>query len=428
MDSVVCAYMFSHMMAAARQRLPRLTTGKSPLPPPAPWLAPFRDHTCIPVCNFPRAELALRQDIALAFARCQIDLNLCFADELPLLSDASAVRDLHPQDCVILVDHNVPTHSQAHLAPLVRAVIDHHALPPTPLVEAWQAVAAGPGSSGADSADAAVLNVVEKVGSAASLVARLFRALQLPLDPLQARLLLAPVLLDTSNFSEAANKAVEADFAARAFLTGVISAYGGGPFTADDGKAFWKELSDARESYDDLSIALALRKDSKTFTFDLKKAVSTTAANDNNNKATLVLPIASWGENLLVQVLRRFTIAQLLADLEAYAEDRGGDGAMAMFHKKGQRHVVYVARTPLCCAALASFFSSCPGVGFTNLSSTTLPAECAAASTPSAPPKCGVYQFDDPTFSRKQLSPKLSEFFLTFSNAVVDAQPTPSNL
>jgi inorganic pyrophosphatase/exopolyphosphatase len=337
---------------------------------------------------------------------------VCFADDVPVVTDAAAVRDLLPGDCVILVDHNVPCPSQQHLRPLVRGIVDHHAAAPDPI-----AIPEWPRADG-DDYMTNVLNLVETIGSAASLVTRLFRATQTGLDPLLARLLLAPVLLDTSNFNPSAKKAVDGDFAARDFLLRVINAYQDPtrPFTEDDAKAYFKELSDARESYDNLSIADALRKDTKVFHFALKKSDAGAGADAD---ASLAIPIASWGENLEQHVLKRFTMQQLLAELRVFATARAGDGAMAMFHKKGQRHVVYFARTPLCQAAFASFFAAPPGgLKFSNVTQQfVVPA--LADGDAAGLREFGAYMFDDATVSRKQFTPRLTEFFLEFPSTKI---------
>jgi inorganic pyrophosphatase/exopolyphosphatase len=426
-DSVVCALMVARLVSAAGANL-ALVAGKFP------WAGRLRNHRCVPVCNFSRSELALRQDVVLAFARARADASaLCsFADDAPLLSEAAALRDLHPQDCVILVDHNVPCPRQAHLQPLVRGVVDHHALshdglsiPEMPPAPDEPALATAPTSDGASAltggeadttAGKPVLQLVETIGSCASLVARLFQAMQLPLDPQGARLLLAPVLLDTNNFNAAAKKATPGDAAARDFLVRLIAAYDGraAPAGDDELRALHKDLLDARESYEALPVADALRKDLKDFQFAL-------AAADAAEPQRLSVAIASWGENLEATVLRRFSLAELLGGLEALAKSRASDAAIAMFHKKGQRHAVVFAASPLGHAALARFFGSTAegALRFTDVGERLqLPvaAECGGGAEYRW---SGIFMFDDPSISRKQLTPHMADFLREFPGSKV---------
>lgn len=431
-DSVVCAYMLGRLLDTAH-RTPFVAAGR--LASVAPWLKRFAMHTPVALCNFPAADLVLRGDITLAFKRAELSAALqmassnnssssvasaafsrdasammLFADQIPLLSDPASVKDLQPDDCVLLVDHNIPTASQMHLAPFVRGIVDHHALANEPIKI--------PRPAGASPDDNSVLEVIETIGSAASIVTRLYRQLQLPLDPFQARLLLAPVLLDTNNFNASSKKAVEGDFSARDFLCRVISAYSYGPqFNDESMKHFFKELMDEREAYDTLSIAEALRKDAKTFHFEtplLARAApsgdAASSAKPRSSPPSLVLPISSWGENLTHHVLPRFSMAALLTELRASSAK--ADGAIAMFHKKGERHVVFFARTEPCARALRDIFVlNKAGVAFRDLTAELVGAEVAAAAVAGGGGVAvGAVIFEDHTISRKNLTPKIQEF------------------
>lgn len=127
----------------------------------------------IPLINIPREELFLRKDILYLLKLLHIDLNaLYFREDIPSL--------LGPATGVILVDHNVLSPDQQQLVPFVRRIIDHHKDEKFdyPKLES---------------------KVIAKTGSNATLI---LEAIQQKLTPELALLLLAPLLLDTSNFQD----------------------------------------------------------------------------------------------------------------------------------------------------------------------------------------------------------------------------------
>lgn len=128
---------------------------------------------CTPLINIPREELVLRKDVLYLFELLHIDpATLHFREDLPSLLNRS------PE--VILVDHNTLSPDQEHLAPHVRKIIDHHQDEnfPYPNLEN---------------------KVISKTGSNATLI---LEAILSALTPQLALLLLAPLLLDTSNFQD----------------------------------------------------------------------------------------------------------------------------------------------------------------------------------------------------------------------------------
>lgn len=425
MDSVVCSFLTCKLISRASS----LATFPS-------WIKPLQRHTCVPVCNFSKSDLSLRQDIILAFEKSQIQMfshhnnnsssnnnntnicsSLCFSDEMPFLQDPRACEELaQNNDCIILVDHNVPAPNQQHLSPFVRGIIDHHALAPEPLK-----------LNRGDDDDC--VQLIETIGSASSLVARLFHQLRVPLSPNEAQLLLSPILMDTHNFNPASKKAVLGDFQARDFLFKIISAYkastksactSAAPVTFDEelelAKALFVELGDARESYEKLSVKDALKKDTKLFHF-------ATAASGKS----IAMPIASWGEHLQNDVLKRFPMEQLLKEMIQFCDERGPstDGSMAMFHRNHQRHLIFFAKSEAAQRGMKEFFhlhahgSNVPPT-FTNLTEALIAIKPAAVGetegdrTKYTTEQFGAYLFDDSTISRKLLTPSLTDFFLTF--------------
>ncbi|KAJ2829591.1 Exopolyphosphatase [Coemansia sp. 'formosensis'] len=144
----------------------------------------------IPVINARREDLALRPDCAQLLK-----------DELPALTfiDDIDLRSLaqRPLD-VWLVDHNAPASRQAFLEPLVRGIVDHHA---------------------DEGKCPEALRQIETVASCTTLVAQRLKGM---VDPTLAKLLLAPILLDSSNLSAAACRATPADVACVEWLTSLV--------------------------------------------------------------------------------------------------------------------------------------------------------------------------------------------------------------
>lgn len=126
-----------------------------------------------PLINIPREELSLRKDVLYLFQLLNIDPStLHFREDMTHL--------LGPSTEVILVDHNVLSPDQQHLIPHVRKIIDHHKDEKIdyPKLES---------------------KIISKTGSNATLILELIQQL---LTPELALLLLAPLLLDTSNFQD----------------------------------------------------------------------------------------------------------------------------------------------------------------------------------------------------------------------------------
>lgn len=432
MDSVVCAFMMSKLIVKASSNNNNNNMNNHH----APWLQKLQNHSCVPVCNFAKSELSLRQDIILAFEKCHLAITnnienrtssnsnsnsnlspafFTFADELPFMTSKSAesmeILTKH-NDCIILVDHNVPCPSQMHLCPFVQGIVDHHALPPEPIK-----------FSNHHQEPSLNINLVETIGSAASLVARLFMQMKIELQPGEAQLLLSPILMDTHNFNPASKKAVAGDFEARDFLihhlmTTIELSKEGDSSSEVFCKNLFVELADARESYERLTISDALKKDTKLFQFALA------ASSSSSSSKLLSMPIASWSENLEKHVLKRFKMSELLDELIKFCEERGGedtDGSMAMFFKDGQRHLIFFAKTETCQKAMKSFFEfhKTESPTFTNLTESMIRNEnnneCDYDTKKYSKDQFGVYLFDDASISRKQLTPKLTDFLLKFS-------------
>ncbi|PIA17285.1 DHH phosphoesterase [Coemansia reversa NRRL 1564] len=158
----------------------------------------------IPVINTNRSDMALRPE-------CGLLLRTTLAAEGGRLEDLTFIDDFdlsavvrryaesqaHGQLDVWLADHNAPASRQTPLEPFVRGIVDHHT-DEGRCPDAWW-------------------RQIEPVGSCTTLVAAKLRALAIAASssdlisaPL-AKMLLAPILLDTSNMNPAASRATDKD-------------------------------------------------------------------------------------------------------------------------------------------------------------------------------------------------------------------------
>ncbi|KAJ3346106.1 hypothetical protein HDU83_003373 [Entophlyctis luteolus] len=164
----------------------------------------------VPLVPIPRAQLALRGDctaaISAAFAHRDADdfVNcLTFLDSLP--PPANDPSQLPAK--IVLVDHNVPASSlRSRLGTLdVVGIIDHHA--DEGMFE-----------------KCALVRMIEPVGSATSIAVNMIKSSDPPIavDASFAKLLVAPILLDTVHLDPSSNRVTSADVRASEFLQGII--------------------------------------------------------------------------------------------------------------------------------------------------------------------------------------------------------------
>jgi len=131
----------------------------------------------IPLANIKRSRLALRTEVAYLLKKRKIREDLLiFREELNL-------RTLHEKGMLklILVDHNTLDPNDAYLGDSVVKVYDHH--------------------NNENKYPHAEARIIEPVGSCASLITReIFQYCPRIMDRNLARILLAPIVIDTSNF------------------------------------------------------------------------------------------------------------------------------------------------------------------------------------------------------------------------------------
>ncbi|KAJ1896615.1 Exopolyphosphatase, partial [Kickxella alabastrina] len=141
----------------------------------------------IPILNTNRSDLRLRPDCSQLLSSTLHDATLGETDlrgltfiddfDLPALAASARSGGLN----VWLADHNAPSSGQRYLEPLVRGIIDHH-------VDEGRCL------------DAPV-RVLEPVGSCATLVGGMLRETCEEIHPALAKMILAPIVLDTSSLS-----------------------------------------------------------------------------------------------------------------------------------------------------------------------------------------------------------------------------------
>ncbi|KAJ2887291.1 Exopolyphosphatase [Coemansia aciculifera] len=149
----------------------------------------------VPVINTNRQDMVLRPECDLLLRHTLSDISaLTFIDDIDLAHLANESLD------VWLVDHNAPASRQAFLEPFVRGIVDHH-------IDEGKCLGAQ--------------RQIEVVASCATLVAQRLWGLGV-MDPDLAKLLIAPILVDSSNLNPAACRATPADIASVQWLSTLV--------------------------------------------------------------------------------------------------------------------------------------------------------------------------------------------------------------
>lgn len=193
----------------------------------------------IPLMNIFREEIVLRKDVLYVF-----DILNIAIDDLVFLDDNVPLNELLKQKrlSLNLVDHNVLKPSQAHLSDAVERIVDHHADENIqyPLI------------SGEN-------KLIAVAGSAATLIAeKILSNQQVRMHPEFAALLLAPILIDTSNL-KSAEKTTEKDIKVAEQLQNLTSSLPQG---------FYHNVLAAKNDISNLSPLMLLSKDFKEYLDD----------------------------------------------------------------------------------------------------------------------------------------------------------------
>jgi inorganic pyrophosphatase/exopolyphosphatase len=297
----------------------------------------------VPLINFPLEDLPLRGDILYA-----LNLNQVRPEDLVWASrsedapaagsaasaDADGVQfadmanpsDVALFDSICLVDHNIPCERQSLLREKVKAVVDHHkdeGLFP----------------------DAAP-RIINKAGSASSNVALLFKAKGLSTP--SPKLLLAPILLDTSNLDPEAKKVTPIDLEAVDYLlsqypTTDVEVVAGQPLHQSCHKIlkkYYKELHERKADISHLDMDQSLRRDFKAFPFselNVSCGGGSAAGESQTVKVSqLCIGISSVMELEAGFYARLGGVEKVIPDLVAFCIRKKCDVGMIMFHAKDQ--------------------------------------------------------------------------------------------
>lgn len=191
-----------------------------------------KDEFYIPLLNLPREEITLRKDVLYLFELLDISLDdLLFYDDVPLeqLFSEKRVR-------ISLVDHNVLRLRLMDLSDVVERIIDHHADENKfyPLLNGNK--------------------LIVPVGSNATLIAeKIFSSLHVKCFSELGTLLLAPILIDTSELKS--EKTTPRDVRAAKKLKNLTSIP----------KDFYQKLKNAKNDVSGLTVEMLLRKDFKEY-------------------------------------------------------------------------------------------------------------------------------------------------------------------
>ncbi|KAG8344665.1 DHH family DHHA2 domain [Trypanosoma vivax] len=198
----------------------------------------------MPVLNFEKEDLPLRNDIIKFFSRHGVSTEHIYS----VKGEVGSPHFIEPQKItspVILYDHNKLSFDQSCLSELITGIVDHHADEKMYVKQTDR------------------LRIIEATGSACTLVAELFRehGLQVP----SPELLLGPIVLDTVNFDPAQKKVTERDIMSAKWLMEQGN-------LCCDLTSLFTELSEWKMDIRGLSISQHLRRDYKGFDFPFKES------------------------------------------------------------------------------------------------------------------------------------------------------------
>ncbi|CCW71297.1 unnamed protein product [Phytomonas sp. Hart1] len=199
----------------------------------------------VPAINFPLDELPLRMDVYHLFKKIGIDTSLLISviQSTTLLNHEGNYLDLSDiLPNVVLYDHNKLSVSQSFLSNNVVGIVDHHFDDKLYVNQRNR------------------LRVIETVGSACSLVAELYKKVDVTVPcPI---LLLSSIVLDTLNFDPQQQKATPKDREMFEWLSSLI------PESVDSDELY-ERLSKWKKDIFGLSLEQNFRRDHKFFSFEI---------------------------------------------------------------------------------------------------------------------------------------------------------------
>ncbi|KAJ1857976.1 Exopolyphosphatase [Coemansia sp. RSA 1822] len=285
-------------------------------------LSPALNTPPIPIINTNRSDMALRPESTLLLRTTLANDSfnaLTFIDDFDLTRVVSYGHK-HGLD-VWLVDHNAPASRQVELEPFVRGIVDHH-------VDEGRCKQAE--------------RQIELVGSCATLVAERLRNTLGRVEPELAKMLVAPILIDTSELSSSARRATDKDIEMVSWLVPQVEWAWPSADQADQAD----NSSDEVESLDHVSSTHELYK----ILDKLKGKVSHLSARDLLRKDYKQWSVGSpvWTVGIssisyrLQKWIKRDSRKQIKKALEKWVEDQHLDIALVMTHGKAKQKGVKV--------------------------------------------------------------------------------------
>ncbi|KAJ2479241.1 Exopolyphosphatase [Coemansia sp. RSA 2131] len=285
-------------------------------------LSPTLNTPPIPIINTNRSDMALRPESTLLLRTTLANDSfnaLTFIDDFDLTRVVSYGHK-HGLD-VWLVDHNAPASRQVELEPFVRGIVDHH-------VDEGRCKQAE--------------RQIELVGSCATLVAERLRSTLGRVEPELAKMLVAPILIDTSELSSSARRATDKDIEMVSWLVPQVE----WAWPSADQVDQADNSSDEVESLDHVSSTHELYK----ILDKLKGKVSHLSARDLLRKDYKQWSVGSpvWTVGIssisyrLQKWIKRDSRKQIKKALEKWVEDQHLDIALVMTHGKAKQKGVKV--------------------------------------------------------------------------------------
>ncbi|CBH14088.1 acidocalcisomal exopolyphosphatase [Trypanosoma equiperdum] len=325
----------------------------------------------VPVLNFEKDDLPLRQDVVKLLSRHNVSTDSIYS--VKQSGNGVDFLDLHQMKLpIVLYDHNKLSPEQVYLGERIVGVVDHH--------EDEQLYVD----------QTKCLRRICKTGSACTLVAELFNeaGLEVPCP----ELLLAPIVVDTVNFEPSQKRVTERDILASRLLVGRDDC-------GDYLTGMFKELMAWKNDIHCLTVPQHLRRDYKNFEFPFISAenkilrVGISSISCRSDELLSVHGVSSVSSNC-IEFIKQRSIDMLLL---TFAGERT-PGSYC-------RQLGVVAKDEGLAALQAYCKKSPSGLDFTLLEDVTV-NEWAFS----------IYELSDPSVSRKKLVPSLTSFLSVWNN------------
>ncbi|KAJ2251839.1 Exopolyphosphatase [Coemansia sp. RSA 455] len=261
-------------------------------------LSQTTSHPVIPIINTDRQDMVLRPECSLLLENTVSDPSiLTFIDDIDLTHLTKSLD-------VWLVDHNAPASRQQFLEPFVRGIVDHH-------TDEGKCLGAE--------------RQIETVASCATLVAERLRRLG-EVGPDLAKLLIAPILVDSSNLNPAACRATPADIACVQWLSSLVNwkseqSLAGNTLDVNGPDALYSTLDSLKGQVSHLSSYDLLRKDYKQW-----QVTDATGKPWTIGISSISFPLKKW--------IKRDTLQDIEQAIRHWIDKQQLDLAIVMTHGK----------------------------------------------------------------------------------------------